>query len=57
MRLFSTVDEEVYEQVDTALLPDYFLEQIVRYKGDFVTWAESLWNSSALVSLEEQIIF
>lgn len=50
--VFPLLMKRVYEQVDTALLPDYFLEQIVRYKGDFVTWAESLWNSSALVSLE-----
>ncbi len=50
--VFPLLLEKLYINVDSTLQPDWFREQTVRYKNDFQTWANAIYNSSALVSAD-----
>lgn len=50
--IFPIIMQEVYDHVDHALLPPYFLEQVKKYDGNFELYAETVFRSSAMGSME-----
>jgi hypothetical protein len=50
--IFPQLLKAIHMNVDSAVLPAWFNEQVDRYNADFITWADAVYNSSAFVSAQ-----